>query len=252
MTQREEIIAYATHTYDAVPDQPFPRDLDSTVLRHVGTRKWYGLFMKIERSKLGSFDDEIVDILNVKCDPVLGGSVIDGVHIFPGWHMNHKSWLTIVLDGELPNDRITSLLDLSFDLTSAGDHSKSAERTYAKDWIIPSNYAHFSVPDWFAANETVTWHMQKNMRVGDRVFIYIGVPFSAILYQCRIEETGLRVHCDGSTDSRPIMLLKKVKAYLPEELNRPVLREFGVTNVRGARSMPESLSRYIAVLDQEK
>ena len=250
MTQREELLAYAREAYGAEGDHPFTMDEISTALRHKGTRKWFALFMRISREKLGDFPDEQVDVVNLKCDPFLAGSVADGAGIFPGYHMNHRNWITIVLDGSVEFARITSLMDLSYDLTGAGD--RSLPRLTPKDWIIPSNYQHFDVLDWLSSHETITWHASRNMQVGDRVFLYIGVPFSAIMVQFRIEEMNLRVHCDGSTDTRPIMLLRPILQYQPEELNRPVLREYGVTNVRGARSMPASLSRYIDLISQEE
>ena len=243
MSQKDEIFAYAAKTYGAAGDHPFARDLVSTVLRHEQTRKWYALFMRIDRSKLGDFPEEEVDMVNLKCDPYLAASLWDERSIFPSYHMNRRSWITVVLDGSVPTEKICSLLDLSFDLTGKGD--PRIRRNYVRDWIIPSNVSQFDVLGWLSTHETITWHASKSMQVGDRVFLYLGVPYSAILIQFVIEEMNLRAHCDGSTDTRPIMLLKPVARYLPEELNRPVLREHGITTVRGARSMPESLSRYI-------
>ncbi len=243
MSQKEELIAYSREIYGITGDHPFPRDLVSEVLRHPENRKWFALFMEMDRAKLGASVSENVTVMNLKCDPYLAGSVQDGRSIFPGYHMNRRNWITVVLDGSVSMDQLRSLLDLSYDLTLSG--GKGGPRLYARDFIIPSNFQHFDVQDWLDHHETVTWHASPSMQTGDRVFIYIGVPFSAIMVQCRIEEMNLRRHCDGSTDTRPIMLLRPIVRYGPHELDRSVLREFGVTNVRGPRSMPESLSRYI-------
>ena len=40
----------------------------------------------------------------------------DGRSILPGWHMNKRSWFTLVLDGSLPLRRIQSLIRRSRDL----------------------------------------------------------------------------------------------------------------------------------------
>ena len=40
----------------------------------------------------------------------------DGRSILPGWHMNKRSWFSLVLDGSLPLRRIQSLIRRSRDL----------------------------------------------------------------------------------------------------------------------------------------
>ena len=37
-------------------------------------------------------------------------------HYYPGWHMNKKSWYTIILDDGIPDDEICRQLDESYHL----------------------------------------------------------------------------------------------------------------------------------------
>lgn len=73
---------------------------------------------------LGLSGDGTVDVLNVKCDPMLAGSLRqqDGFH--PAYHMNKDKWLSVRLDGSAPDNEIKSLIDLSYDLTAAKNKKK--------------------------------------------------------------------------------------------------------------------------------
>ena len=35
-------------------------------------------------------------------------------HIFPAYHMNKNNWITVVLDGELPDELVFELVQKSF------------------------------------------------------------------------------------------------------------------------------------------
>lgn len=117
MATREMVLQYAIAAFGAEPDQPFSKDFDSTVLRHKRTRKWYGLIMNIPRHLLGLESAEMVDILNVKLDPDLIASLVDKQGYFRAYHMNKTHWITVLLDGSVPSEEVSQLLDFSFDLT---------------------------------------------------------------------------------------------------------------------------------------
>ena len=74
--------------------------------------------MDIEKSKLGLCSDEIIDVVNLKCDPALIGSVRNENGIFPAYHMNKSHWISVSLDGSTDDETVRWLLALSFDMTS--------------------------------------------------------------------------------------------------------------------------------------
>lgn len=113
---RQKVFDYVKKTYGTEPDYPWMDD--NAVLRHADNNKWYGLVMAVGRDKLGLSGDGTVDVLNVKCDPMLAGSLRqqDGFH--PAYHMNKDKWLTARLDGSASDDEIKSLIDLSYELTA--------------------------------------------------------------------------------------------------------------------------------------
>ena len=116
---RPKIEELLTDKYSAEPEYPWKGDDVDAVFRHNNNRKWFGLIMTVRRSVLGMQGEDPIDILNVKCDPVLGASLHQEPGFLPGYHMNHNQWLTILLDGTVPIERIDSLISLSYDLTDA-------------------------------------------------------------------------------------------------------------------------------------
>ncbi len=116
MTQRE-LTEYIFDIYSTEPDHPFRMDDVSCVFRHASNRKWFALTMSIPYRTLGIHKDGDVDILNVKCDPILIGSLRGKPGILPAYHMNKDKWVTLLLDGSAERSDIESLLALSYELT---------------------------------------------------------------------------------------------------------------------------------------
>ena len=91
---------------------------NNEVFRHSNNRKWFALIMDVPREKLGLSGTELLDVVNLKCDPILTGSLRREVGIFPAYHMNKANWITVALDGSVPDDTIRMLLDMSFETTA--------------------------------------------------------------------------------------------------------------------------------------
>ena len=122
---RQEVFAYAKQQYGTEPDYPW---MDTNaVLRHADNKKWYAVILEVRREKLGLDGDGMLDVLNVKCDPILIGSLRLKPGFHPAYHMNKDKWLTIRLDGSVSPAEIQDLIDLSFRLTSSDTaHKRSA------------------------------------------------------------------------------------------------------------------------------
>ena len=113
---RQEIFTYVKAKYRTDPDYPWAGS--NAVLRHAKNRKWYGLVMEVGRDRLGLSGSGTVDILNVKCDPVLSGFLRTREGFHAAYHMNKDKGLTIRLDGSVPEEEIKNLIDLSHELTA--------------------------------------------------------------------------------------------------------------------------------------
>ena len=126
MMNRQDIFDWCKKTYKVSPDYPW--NDDNAVLRHKDNRKWFGVILSVRSDRLplaGSADPgctyadtcQYLDILNVKCDPVMIGSFLTRSGYFPAYHMNKDKWISILLDGPEPDDEIKMLLDISFEMT---------------------------------------------------------------------------------------------------------------------------------------
>lgn len=127
--KRKDIINYITETYSAEEEHPFMQYPDFAVFRHANNKKWFAVIMNITKNKLGLKDDGRIDIINLKCDPVMTGSLRNDCGIFPAYHMSKTNWISVSLDGSVDDDKIKWLLDLSFDLTSKKTKSRQKEKS---------------------------------------------------------------------------------------------------------------------------
>ena len=75
--------------------------------------------MDIPKNKIGLESTQIMDILNVKCDPILIGTLRKEKGFYPAYHMNKENWITVALDGNVGDEKIKMLIDLSFEMTGA-------------------------------------------------------------------------------------------------------------------------------------
>lgn len=115
---RTEIINYISEEYGITAEYPFMQYPDTTVFRHANNKKWFAVVMDVQKSKLGLSEDGKIDIVNLKCDPILVGSLRNEKGFFPAYHMNKSNWISAALDGSADGEKIKWLLGLSFDLTA--------------------------------------------------------------------------------------------------------------------------------------
>ncbi len=104
-------------TYGANAEYPWAKFPGYMVFRHSDNQKWFALVMNISKEKLGLPEKEPIDVLNVKCEPLIIGSLQNEPGFFPAYHMSKTNWITIALDGSVSDEKIKQLLDMSYRLT---------------------------------------------------------------------------------------------------------------------------------------
>ncbi len=116
---REAVAAYIADSYGVEPDFPWVRYPDYAVFRHGSNRKWFALVMRIPKSKLGLPDETPADVLNLKLESDLAVEFLTKEPgFFPGYHISRGCWVSVLLDGTVPQERIFPLIDRSFSLTA--------------------------------------------------------------------------------------------------------------------------------------
>jgi predicted DNA-binding protein (MmcQ/YjbR family) len=115
---KETFFEYVKEAYDIEPDYPFADDFESAVFRHPENRKWFALFMaRIDRRRLNSDEDGVCDVVNLKCDPFMIGSVLSATGVAPAYHMNKEHWISVLLDGSADMELLQGLIAMSYELT---------------------------------------------------------------------------------------------------------------------------------------
>ncbi len=124
MLSRENLDKYISETYGVTSEYPWIQYPSFAVYRHGNNKKWFAVVMNLHKSKFGLPDDGTVDVVNLKCDPIMTGSLHKEKGIYPGYHMNKSYWISVFLDGTVDDEKLKWLLDISYDLTYAKIKSK--------------------------------------------------------------------------------------------------------------------------------
>ena len=119
--QSNRIAALILDKYAVEPDFPWDEGEHepSGVFRHGSNNKWFGLIMNIDRRHLdSSAGDERVDVINLKADENKTAFLHKIRGIYPAYHMNHRKWISVILDDKLEDAVVLSLIEDSYRLTS--------------------------------------------------------------------------------------------------------------------------------------
>jgi len=128
---RQALIDRISDTFCVEPDYLWSKSSDAAVFRHAVSQKWFGLLMSVSPQSLRIPGDARIDILNVKCDPLLNGSLRQRPGFFPAYHMNKELWISIILN-EVSDDDVMELVCSSYDLTSSTKDLNNATQPITK------------------------------------------------------------------------------------------------------------------------
>lgn len=234
--QANRIAKIIFEKYQDIPDFPWKDSPEFGIFRNPNNGKWYGLIMSIDRKKLDKTStQEEIEAINLKLDSNKIPSLLDKIGFYPAYHMNKKNWITITLDDTLTDKEIFSYIEESHNYTEC-----------PSSWIIPANSKYFDVIGYFENHDTITWKQPKNIHIHDTVYLYIGRPYSAILYKCEV--IGLSISEQDENEplsTKCVMNLKLQKKYDRDQYTLEKLKEYGIRTIRGPRSMPISLENEI-------
>ena len=99
------IIAYAESEWEEMPEFLWKNFPDYAVMRRKDTDKWYALLARLTADKVGGSRNELVEVVNMRRTEGM-----DGPRFLPAYHMNKKTWTTIVLDGTVGAEELQKLL----------------------------------------------------------------------------------------------------------------------------------------------
>ncbi|MCM1468477.1 MAG: MmcQ/YjbR family DNA-binding protein, partial [Alistipes sp.] len=126
--QAQKIIEYVRNQYGDEPEYLWTKFPDNAVWRRKDNQKWYGAILTVSKNKLGFDEENIAEIVDLRCLPENMGNLLPREGYFPGWHMNKKSWYTILLDGTVSEKEIYEHIDESYRLAGSVSKRKKAQK----------------------------------------------------------------------------------------------------------------------------
>ena len=140
-TQAKEIIKYINLNYGDSLEFLWEKFDDNAIWRNKKNNKWYGILLTIKKEKLGIKSDEMIEIIDLRYQKDSIDNIIDNEVIYPGYHMNKKSWITVRLDNKIELKKLIELVDNSYNLVNEDKNktreSKLAQKVYDYLTTIP-------------------------------------------------------------------------------------------------------------------
>ena len=113
--QSNEITNYIKRKYKVNPEFLWDKSSGNGVFRNKNNKKWFGIIISVSKDKLDSkYKQEIIEVINLKLDETMIKELIKMDGFYKAYHMNKKSWISIILDNTLDNEIIYSLIDQSY------------------------------------------------------------------------------------------------------------------------------------------
>ena len=129
----EKLTRHLSDAYGAEAEHAFQKYPEIIVFRRADNRKWFALVNRLPCRKLGLDRAGEVDILNVKCDPILLGSLRGKRGYLPAWHMNKTHWNSVRADGNVPDDLVRGMLDKAYSIVLGGMSRKRQREILGED-----------------------------------------------------------------------------------------------------------------------
>ena len=99
--------------YNVSPEFLWDKFPSYGVYRNKLTKKWFGIIMLIDKYKLTKSEHTNIEVLNVKLDESLVKELLNKNGFCKAYHMNSKTWITIILNEIVDDQEIMKLIDLS-------------------------------------------------------------------------------------------------------------------------------------------
>ena len=117
--QSLQILDYTMEKYGTAPEylwEKFPRN---AVCRRKDNKKWYLAILSVKGSKIGLESDDIVELIDLRVNKDEIEELLNtknNLPLYPAYHMNKKSWITIILNNQMKIDKIFEFIDKSYAL----------------------------------------------------------------------------------------------------------------------------------------
>ncbi len=114
--QAQMAIEFVREIYGDEPEFLWTKFPDNAIWRRKDNKKWYGAILTVAGKKIGLKSDGIEEIIDLRMNPAEAETILSRDDYYPGWHMNKKSWYTLVLNGSIPDEELKERIRESYKL----------------------------------------------------------------------------------------------------------------------------------------
>ena len=238
--QSNRITKIIKEKYGDDPEFEWEKFPGYATFKNKDSKKWYGIIMNLDKNKLDKKSTGEIEILNIKLEPSEIEKLLQLEGFYPAYHMNKKSWISIILNDTIPDKKIINLVEESYSYTIINKNNSKNE------WIIPANPKYFDIEKALNENNTIIWKQSTNIKINDIVYIYVSEPYSSIMYKLKVMEVNIPYeYKDENIKMKRAMKITLISRYEKGKLSFKKLKDFGINAIRGPRYVPLALDEYI-------
>ena len=109
----KDLVQYAKEKYQEECEHLWESYPEYGVIRRADNQKWYAAVLTVAGNKVGLSTDNLVEIVDLRAEEEVVNNLIHSRGFAPAWHMNKKSWITVLLDGSVDFSTLIDMLDKS-------------------------------------------------------------------------------------------------------------------------------------------
>lgn len=113
--QTNKITKYIKDKYNVLPEFLWEKYPYFGIFRNKKNNKWFALITNVDKSKIDKGNGEI-ELLNIKLDRDKIKLLLEKNGFYEAYHMNKKSWISIILNDTLDDEEIFELIDESYEI----------------------------------------------------------------------------------------------------------------------------------------
>lgn len=111
--QSTRIAQHIIKTYGDQPEFPWKKFPQFAIFRNRDNHRWYAVFMTVKDGTLGEGVSGR-SIVNIKPYSKNHQELIQKDNVFPGWHMDKNSWVSVSLSDYFEDEFVESLIEESY------------------------------------------------------------------------------------------------------------------------------------------
>ena len=234
-SQSNRVTKYIMSKYKDNPEFLWDKYPGCGIFRNKRNKKWYAAILNVDRSKITKGSGEI-EVLDIKLSEDMVNSLLKENNYYEAYHMNKKSWITIILDDSLSDEIVFSLIDISYKLIDSS-------LAVSSSWIIPANPKIYDISG-YNEGQIIEWKQTSKVNIHDIAYIYIGSPYSSLIYKGEIIDKDIPFYYESANlKMTKVMKIRIIKKYSKDEYPLSKLKSFGLTSVRSIRRIGERLNK---------